>query len=261
MTLLDRLERRFGRYAIHNLTGLIVAGQVVGIFLGWGNAEFLQRWALVPQLVLEGQWWRLITFVFIPPGINILVFFAIYLFFIMGSALEAQWGAFRYNVYVLIAYIATIAAAFLVPGDAATVSYVGGSVFLAFAWLFPDFQILLMFILPVKVKYLAWITWAGYFLTLATGSMMARVLVLASISNFLLFFGYDIVLRVRHGQRTMERAVRRIRQERQAFHECAECGMTEKSDIDMQFRFCSKCDGNFEYCEEHLHNHEHRQSQ
>src|SRR4029077_2272748 len=114
----------------------------------------------VPEAVGWGEWWRLVSFLFTPPSGNpLLAIFALYFLWFMGGALEAQWGAFRYNVYVLIGYAMTVAAAFAFPYGAATNGYITGSIFLAFAYLFPDFQILLFFILPVKVKWLALITW------------------------------------------------------------------------------------------------------
>ncbi|MDA0833086.1 MAG: hypothetical protein O2955_12245 [Planctomycetota bacterium] len=260
MKLIDRLERHLGFLAIPNLTLFIVIGQAIGMFLGMSQHPLIDQWYLIGAQALQGEYHRLVMFIFLPPGFGILVMFALYLFLMMGTALENQWGRFRYTLYVLIAYFSTIAVAFILPEQVMTSAYIGGSVFLAFAWLYPEFELLLFFVLPVKIKYLAWITWAGYLLTLASGDATARLLVLSSILNFVLFFGVDIYHRIRWGHRTMKTTATRIKAKSQAFHRCAICGVTEKEDKKIDFRICSQCDGTLEYCENHLHNHEHRGS-
>ena len=172
MKLLDALERRFSRFAIPNLTLLLVMGQGLVVCLDFvqqanpdgGGVGLFQKCSLSAQDVLAGEWWRLLTFVFVvaPRVSPLLIIFALYLFFVMGRSLEAQWGTFRFNVYFLIGYLASIGAAFLQPAGTATCGYLAGSIFLAFAWLNPDFQILLMFVVPVRIKFLAWLTWLLY---------------------------------------------------------------------------------------------------
>ena len=154
MSWVEKLDRKFGRYAIPNLTLLIVCGQLTGFFLGHIKPEQLEQWELVASRLQEGELWRLVTFPMVPPGSGLLVLFGIYLFYLMGTALEHTWGTFRYNVYLLIAYLCTVAVSFLAPELPMSNAYIGGSVFLAFAWLYPEFQLLLMFILPVKIKWL-----------------------------------------------------------------------------------------------------------
>jgi len=259
MSWVDKLDRKFGRYAIPNLTLLIVCGQITGFFLGKFNPEQLEQWFLIAGRVQEGDWWRLVTFPMVPPGLNILVMFCIYLFYLMGTALENTWGTFRYNVYLLIAYLCTVGVSFINPEDPATTSYIAGSVFLAFAWLYPEFELRLMFILPVKIKWLALLTWFIYFKTFFTGSDMDRLLVTAAILNFLIFFSGDIFLRLRYGKRVMQQATQKIRDSVKPFHRCEVCGTTEKDDIHMDFRICSTCTGGLEYCENHIRDHEHRE--
>ena len=112
--------------------------------------------ALVPTKVLHGEVWRLVTFLCEPPTNNLVfAFFFWYLFFLMGTALESTWGVFRYNVYLLVGWAATVAVSFIQPEAPASAGFLQGSVFLAFAYLYPNFQLLLFFILPVKVKWLA----------------------------------------------------------------------------------------------------------
>ena len=259
--LIDKLERRLGRFAVPNVTQAIILGQMVSYVLALSNPHFRNGISLVPALVLQGEVWRLVTFIFDPPDTNILfAAFGWYMFFLMGTALEGQWGAFRYNLYLLIGYLATLAAVFLIPGarpEEANNIFLAGSVFLAFAYFYPDFQIYIFFILPVKIKYLAWLTWAGYLLALADGDWSTRATVLAAVANFLIFFGRDILQRMRSGQRRMEQARRQLATPKRVIHKCAICGATEKTHPQMDFRYCSKCAGSYEYCADHLRDHVH----
>lgn len=257
MGLLDRLERKLRRYAIPNVTLYLILGQVLFFVFEMSGRFVLDRVVLIPALVLAGEWWRLITFLFIPPVTSpIFILFAWYLFYLMGSALEGHWGAFRYNVFLLVGYVITVAVSFLMPFYPVTNLFIGGSVFLAFAFLYPDFQLYIFFILPVKIKWLALLTWIGYGYELLVGPGSTRLVVLASISNFLIFFGKDISWRMKTGKRRMAEQARQFSGKREAFHTCATCGKTDISHPQMEFRYCSDC-GGLGYCMEHIFNHEH----
>ena len=257
MGLLDNLERKLRRYAIPNVTLYLIIGQVLFFVFEMSGRFILERVLLIPSLVLAGQWWRLITFLFIPPSTSpIFIIFAWYIFYLMGTALEGHWGAFRYNLYLLVGYVVTVAVTFLFPYSAATNVFIAGSVFLAFAFLYPDFQLYIFFILPVKIKWLALLTWIGYAYELIFGTWHQRVLVLASISNFLLFFGKDISWRMKTGKRRMTEQARQFTGKKEAFHTCTICGKTDISHPQMEFRYCSDC-GGLGYCKDHIFNHAH----
>lgn len=259
MPLLNKLERLLRPYAVPNVTLLLAIAQVAGFLLLMADENKLEKLTLSGASLMDGEYWRLVTFLFYPCSTNVLfLFFGVYLFYLMGNALEAQWGPFRYNVYLIIAYLATVLGAFLAPHQAATNVLIGSSVFLAFAYLYPDFQLMLFFILPVKIKYLAMFTWIGYVIAFATGETITRVMIVAGVSNFLLFFGRDIVRSGRDRKRGMERKFRQTAAKRdKPFHCCAICGATERSHPKMDFRYCTQCSGSFEYCADHLRNHEH----
>ncbi len=264
MTMLDKLQRKFGRFALPNVTvSLICCQVVVYVLAGLGNQALADRLTLIPQLVLQGEVWRLFSFVFVVlQGVSpIWAFFFWYLFYLMGTTLEQSWGAFRYNVYLLIGWTTTVAATFvagwITPGVAASPEFLQASVFLAFAYLYPDFQLMLFFLLPVKIKWLALLQCLGYGLALLTGGWLSRMLVIASIANFLVFFGRDLVRRMRTGHRRMVDRADRIKQQEIPRHRCLVCGVTNKSDPQMDFRYCSKCAGGCCYCEDHLHRHQH----
>ena len=266
MSWQSEIERRFRRLAIPNLTGFLAGFQAALWLLvlvmppGAGRGAVLEGFLLVPDKVLEGEVWRLATFVFLPPGYGMLSIFCIYLFWLMGTALEGHWGTVRYNFYVLISVLATIAAAFLLPnGGPATNMFISSSVFLAFAYLFPNFTLSIYFILPIRIKWLALLTWIGYAFVLIGDDWSARASVLASICNFLLFFGREIFQNAKSGRRRMEAAFHRVAESGKPFHTCVICGLTERDEPHEDFRICSKCDaGTFEYCSQHLRNHEHR---
>lgn len=267
MRFLRRLEQTLGRFAVPQVTLALIVVQVLTYAIVFTQAPAKQgdavaRLQLIPeQVVHDGEWWRLVTFVAEPPFTNpVFAFFGWYLFYLMGNALEQHWGTFRYNLFLLVGYVATVAAAFLTPQLPASIEFLGGSVFLAFAFLYPDFQLMLFFILPVKIKWLALLTWIGYAFGLIVGDWNSRAMILASICNFLLFFWRDILDRAQTGHRRMrmQTAHYASRAKEPAYrHRCATCGITDKTHPNAEFRYCSKCAGGLAYCAEHLRNHEH----
>jgi hypothetical protein len=259
MKLLDRLERRIGRFAVPNVTVLVIVGQVLAYTLTYADQGLRKALELVPARVLDGEVWRLVTFLFLPPlTILIWAIFFWYLFLLMGTALEKTWGDFRFNAFLLIGWLATVGVSFLTPDTPAAAVFLQGSVFLAFAYMFPDFQLMLFFLLPIKIKWLALVQWLSYGYVLVRGSPIERLLVLAAVSNFLVFFGRDILRRMRAGRRKMAAQAERIAPaKKKPFHCCRVCGITDQSHPATDFRYCSKCAGACCYCEEHLRNHEH----
>ena len=262
MSLLDKLERALGRYAIHNLSIYIVIGQVFVLLGAMFNLIDPRLFVLVPARVLIGEWWRLLTFIFfipLPSGAfgSIFTAFALYMFYMMGSALEGYWGAFRYNLFLFLGYVLTVGAAFFMPGSAVTNLFLGASVFLAFAFLNPDFEFILFFILPVKVKWLALLAWVGYGVSFFLGTWPVRLQILASVGNFVLFFAGELFWGVRRGQRTVVRKAREFAEAGEPRHRCHVCGKTDLTHPQLDFRYCSKCAGDECYCPEHIHNHTH----
>ncbi len=266
MSLLNKLERFLGRFAIANLTLYLIIGQV----LFWGltvMAGFhLERIALLPYAVMAGQAWRLVTFLFVPPSLGtgalaiLFLAFAWYLFFLMGTALEHHWGDFRYNAFIGIGWLLTTAVAFLTPGAYASNVFLAGSVFLAFAYLNPNFELLIFLILPMRIKWIALLLWLYYGYVMALGTWSDRLGVLAATGNFLLFFSGDIIQQMRTGRRRMAYQARTFaaqKDEAAPRHRCRVCGKSNLTHPQMDFRYCSKCAGDQCYCSEHIFNHEH----
>jgi hypothetical protein len=257
MNWISTLEKRFGSWAVPNLTVYLLGFQAIGVVLlmsGYANEVDL---LLHGGMILErGQWWRLLSFMMLPKTLSpIWLFFAFYIFYMIGSALEQQWGAFRYNLFILFGYLLTVLMAFISPGSTVTNTYFLGCVFLAFATLFPNHQFLIFFILPVKVKWLAWLTAGMYVMVLFSADLGSRLAVVASFINYGIFFGHDFVANLKAGQRRKSYEQERSVIAAQPLHECAECGASDKSDPAMSFRYCSTC-GRC-YCEKHIGNHEH----
>ena len=197
MNWLYKLERRFGRFVITNLMLYIVTTMLFVAIFDMVIGFPLSRWlALIPAYVMQGQIWRLITFIFLPPATSPLALvLSLYFYYIMGSTLERVWGTFRFNLYYLFGMVGCMIAG-LITGYGTNV-YLNLSLFLAFAYLFPEHKVLLFYVIPIKMKYIAYLDWALFALELLTGSWSAKAAVIASLINFFIFFGPDIVERIR----------------------------------------------------------------
>jgi hypothetical protein len=276
MSLLSRLERYLGRFAIPHLTVVIIAGQA----LLWMAAQVpegvaIDRITLNPERVVHGEIWRLVTFLFAPPGDTTpLVIFYFLLLYLFGETLERHWGTFRFNVFLLIGYLANVAAAFIawgiykttpelaaavgpIGGPPASNTFLYGSLFLAFARLYPDFIINLFFVLPIRIKWLALVAWLWYGYTLVAGSWMERMLVLATVLNYLLFFGREHWREFRFGHRRRAFQAKAKKATAAPKHQCRVCGLSSDDSPKTLFRYCSKCVGQCCYCPEHIRDHEH----
>jgi hypothetical protein len=264
MSFLDKLERLFGGVAVRNLSRYLIIGQVAFVLASIMQVVRVDDLVYWPGGVMMGQWWRLITFIFVVPvpdlsnllGFVFLVF-GWSLFYTMGNALEGQWGAFRFNLFLFVSYVLTIALSFITPRYEVSNAYILGSVFIAFAYLYPDFEILLFMILPVRVKWLALITVVFGAYRFIVGSLPTRLQIAGPIVAFLLFFGRDILRTIQHGQRTRTRRAEKAAEESKPRHVCYVCGKTDRSHPQLDFRYCSRCAGDQCYCPEHIQNHAH----
>lgn len=256
MDILSILEKRFGHWAIRNLTLYLIAIQLIGVALLMGGYSRYEDLVLVGGLVQVGQWTRLLSFMMIPRTLSpIWLFFSFYVLYMIGSALEKEWGAFRFNLYVLCGYLLTILTAFIAPSAYIFNTYFLGGIFLAFATLFPQVEFRLFFFIPVKVKWLGWLTAGLYILTLLTADTGSRLGVGAALLNYLLFFGRGFVTHLQAGKRRKVYHTNRAVIAAQPLHHCTQCKATDKSHPTLGFRYCSTC-GKC-YCEEHMSTHSH----
>ena len=281
---LDRFCYKHPRLSIPGLMRYIVIGNVLVFLLdlfstgGAGIATTLLGFN--STAILHGQIWRLVTFVFVPYSSSNLFFFAItlYFYYFIGTALEREWGSNKFTIFYFFGVLLNIAVGFLV--GAASMYYVNMSMFFAFATLYPDLQFLLFFIIPVKAKWLAWFD-AAYFAivvlrSLLGGHVLLALLPVVAVLNYLLFFVSDISNQVsywkrRAGFRANARPKNRsgggpkvvnfhdAKTKEGYLHKCAVCGKTDVTDPQMEFRYCSRCNGYYCYCADHINNHIHIQ--
>lgn len=286
MNWINKLERKCGKFAIPNLMYYIIILYTFGFVLSLVAPEFyFQYLSLDANAVLHGQVWRLITFLIQPPSSNVwFMIFALHLYYMIGQQLEYAWGTFRFNLYFFTGVLFHILAAlvtFFITGVSFPIGtgYLNLSLFFAYAAIYPNQQFLLFFVLPVKVKYLAWVDAAyfGYailqaFLPAYGGGVFGiiyqanAIAAAVSILNFLIFYlstrnlkrySPKEVHRKKVYRRAMNEAKRESAGPGGAKHRCTVCGRTELDDPNLEFRYCSKCNGNYEYCQDHLFTHEH----
>lgn len=299
-------ERKFGKYAIKNLSLMLIICYGFGYLFQMVWPGFLQYLYLNPyQIVFKGQIWRLVTWMIVPPSsFDFFTLLMLYFYYSIGTTLERTWGTYRYNVYIFSGALFTILGAFLLFGytllfqrDVVALTgigyydfvarmfstyYVNMSIFLAFAATFPNMQILLFFFIPIKVKVMGIIYGAllvyqflvGYGNELAGyGSEYAainagintanRFVIGASLMNFIVFFITSrgkVHMTPRQARKRSEFKREIKKTSKITRHKCAVCGRTEETNPELEFRFCSKCDGNYEYCEEHIFTHTHVKS-
>lgn len=305
MGFMNKMERKLGKYALPNLSLYLILCYAAGYIISIINSDFVHYLTLNPFEIMQGQVWRVITWVLIPPNESNIFFLLLMLYFYysIGTNLERTWGTFYYNVYIFGGIFFTVLASFGLAGylyfdvkDTAELGilmsyygiesrsaldfcayfyeyqspvfyalfstyYINMSIFLAFAATYPDMQVLLMFMIPIKVKYLGIIYAIMIVLDMVQGGWLFAFTIGASLLNFVLFF----LLTRKNKPHRSPKQMKRQMEYRQAArpqtnitrHKCAICGRTEKDDPTLEFRFCSKCEGNYEYCQEHLFTHEH----
>lgn len=302
MNFLNKMERKLGKYAIPNLSLYLILGYVLGYILEFVSPAVIDFLTLNPYLILHGQIWRLVTWIIIPPSqLDLFTIIMLMFYYSVGTNLERTWGTFSYNVYLFMGMIFTIVGSFLIMGisyipalhsflmrDMANsyaglylalyeyreyfraVSYgfstyfVNMSIFLGFAATFPEVQVLLMFIIPIKVKWMGIAYGILLFVQFLQSNIVGKITIAASLLNFVVFF---LMMRSGIGMRISPRQVKRRHDYNRevkhakaasvAKHKCAVCGRNSEDNPEAEFRFCSKCNGNYEYCQEHLFTHTH----
>lgn len=301
---MSKFEKKFGKYAIPNLTMILIACYIIGYIIQLINADFLYYLTLDPVAILHGQVWRVLTWILVPPeSFDIFTVIMLIFYYNIGTLMERTLGTYRYNVYLIGGILMTVLASFLCTGvvhffpevlgestrmivegyvqlkshqageEISFLSvasnlgsrffstyYMNIAIFLAFAVCYPNLQVLLMFVIPVKVKWMGILDLVLLGLELFTGNIFTKFAVGAALLNFLVF--YLQVKNLSHLKPTQIK--RRMEYQREVHkangitrHKCAICGQTEETAPDLEFRFCSKCNGNYEYCENHLYTHEH----
>ena len=271
------------RFGIPNLMRVIVIGNVavyVLMLLTQANdANALSFLTLNLNALLHGEVWRLVTFVFVPAYSSpFALLISLYFYYWIGSTLERQWGTAKFNLYYISGALLTVLGvvlASLITGNpyltAAGTGYVNLSMFFAFAFLFPDTTVLLFFILPVKMKWLAYLDGAlfAFDIIKAIGAhnWAGVVLPIVALLNFAVFIWPEVHYlkeraKYQNSRKTVQFRQAQQQQAKQAQqqgyrHKCAVCGRTDTDYPDLQFRYCSKCVGYHCFCQDHIFNHVH----
>ena len=284
------LRRKFDRFiynnshkGIPNLMLLICIGMLISYFimLADGSGMYYSAICFDRDRILHGQIWRLLTYIFIPQSGGLWVFLLLFAYYGIGRMVEQAWGTLKFNLFyftgVLIMDIAG-----LILGGTPSSSYLHLSLFLALATLYPDNKVLLMYIIPLKMKYLAW----AYLLLLLVDIVRLDFFPVFALLNYFLFFGGEWInvlpdswqRKIRSGKARVERPnpdwasayKRPVRSERTkkakvvdapAYrHKCTVCGRTDVTNPELEFRYCSRCSGYWCYCQDHINDHAHIQS-
>lgn len=286
MKWMNKLERKLGRYAIPNLMFYIIILYVAGFVLQLIDPSFYPLYlSLDAGAILHGQVWRLFTFLIQPPpSDSLFMIFALYLYYMIGKQLEYVWGTFKFNLYFFMGVFFNILATFTAYGLFGVALpmgtyYLNTALFLSYAVIYPNEMFYLFFFIPVKVKWLAWLEVAYFgsdiikaFLPKYGGGVfgiyykaIALEIAIALLNFFIFFlatrnkakFSPKEVKRRKMYQKAVREARQTVQYENGAKHRCHVCGRTELDDETLEFRYCSKCNGNYEYCQDHLFTHEH----
>lgn len=280
---LDRFCYKHPKLGIRNLMLYVVVGNIIVYLLNMLgphdiSSSLSASLAFAPGLIFQGEIWRLVTFIFVPMSSDpFSLVLSLYFYYWVGSTLEREWGSVKFTVFygmgVLFNIVAGLILGIFSPASiTADITYLNLSLFFAFGTLFPDLRILLFFLISVKVKWMAWIdavffVWA-FLANLISLNWVGALLPVVAILNYILFFWSDIfsffkyhLRRARHqnSRQTInfKETTRRAQQQKGYIHKCAVCGKTDTDHPDETFRYCSKCNGYYCYCSEHIGNHVH----
>ena len=256
-------------FGIPNLMRYITAANVAIWVLGAINRSFLGVLTFDPALILHGQIWRLVSFIFYPPSMGLLAFLAFWFYYWIGSTLEAQWGTGQFTIYYFSGVILTVLYGFIIyfiTGRSVNLGseYIYLSMFFSFAVLYPDMQVLFMYIIPIKIKYLAIVDAVFFAYSVIANSFPVNLLPLVALINFFIFCGGELFASLprRPSKNTVNfrqesARIRREQKDKLYTHKCAVCGRTDVDHPELEFRYCSKCQGYHYFCSDHINNHIH----
>lgn len=267
--LLATLERRIGRYAPANITYWLVGLSGLVYLLLMARPDLAEAFTLTREGLSRGEVWRLATFLFMPWSSAsgtfgpLLTLFALFFLYTIGTSLEAEWGTFRFDLFYALAALGTVASS-LVFGSV-TNFFINESLFLAFATVFPEYEILLFLVLPVRVKWLGLLAGAALAWQFLGGTMPERAAIVVALGAWLLFCGPTFLAHLRGRAGGVQKARRASRWQEIAApvarppRVCALCGKSEKDDPKLDFRVCTcaRCGGKATtYCLEHARSHQ-----
>ena len=272
---IDRFCALHPRFGIPGLMRFIVGGNVMiyllSMFAGAGTLDFL---ALYPAAVLRGEIWRIVTYVFLPTNSGIWLLISCVFYYWLGGALENIWGSAKFTLYYVSGMILTALGAilgFLIDGISIPIygaTYVNTAMFVAYAMMAPDAMVRIYFVIPIKMKWVAWFEMAVYavqVLRYAFKGLWGMALIpVVAMRNLFVFFAPAVQRKVERARAhhrpeavQFRKAVKEQQRNKGYNHKCCVCGKTDTEHPELQFRYCSKCEGYHCFCEEHIFNHVH----
>lgn len=271
---IDMFCYRHPKFGIPNLMLYIVVISLAVWLLSIMDSSrtLLSYFAFSPELILKGQVWRLITFMFIPQDLSMWALLFFYFYYWIGSTLEREWGTARFNIFIFSGVILTIIygmVIYFITGQSASIGtyYIYLSMFFSFATLYPNTQVLFMFIIPVKIKWLAYINAAFFVFEMLSTKFPFNLLPLIAMLNYLIFFGADLISSISSGRTHYSKTTVNFNREKQKIkyeqrqkdynYKCCVCGRTDRDFPNLEFRYCSKCAGYHCFCQDHINNHIH----
>ena len=275
MRFLDRMERRFGKYAIKNLMIYMSVLYGLGFVVSTINPSvYATTLCLRPSKVMSGEIWRLVTWLMYPPSTS--AFFGlimIYVYFSLGTMIERICGTFRFNLFLLggiLMHVAAVMLIYIFTGTdiLLTPENLNMTIMLAYMALIPDAVFVLFFIIPIKAKYLGVIYLVMTLMSFFGGNVAVKVSIAVSLVNFAIFYftsaaqakdklSRSIISAIKKREKARSNVTRMKPESGGPRHRCAVCGRTELDDPNLEFRYCSKCAGEYEYCMDHLYTHVH----
>lgn len=288
MIFMNKIERKYGRFAIKNLTFYLIATYILGFVLTLIEPKIMAYFWLEPYFILKGEVWRLITWIILPSmSFDFWTIIMLLFYYSIGRALERRWGDFRYNIYIfggifmitlssfVLYFIQGYNLPFVMTGGIFTTYSLFMMLFFGFALTYPEEYVMLYFIIPIKMKWMALINGVFVVYLFIKGGVVSRTEIIAAAVNFAIFFaligGFKALFR-NGKQRPINRGLKKVKPTKiipisgrtaeadntnMPRHKCAVCGRTENDGEDLEFRYCSKCDGDYEYCQDHLYTHQH----
>lgn len=277
---IDRFCYRHPRFGIRNLMLFVIIGQIIVFLFSMMDRTgyFISYLLFNPQLIIRGQIWRLITFIFVPESSNLFTLaISLYFYYFIGNTLERNWGTPKFTLYYLCGVLCTVVYG-MIAGLIGNVgyfgmgsSYINLSMFFVFATFFPENRVLLFFIIPIKIKWLAYLDAALFAFSFISAIMAGQILIafvpVVAVLNYFIFCGDVIADRFsRNKYKRAPNVVNFKKAAKQAHAEtqnkgytrkCAVCGRTDTDHPNLEFRYCSRCEGYHCFCEDHINNHIH----
>ena len=261
---IDKFCAKHPRFGIPNLAMYVAIGQVaVGILDLIMRGRLTAAMTFYSPYILRGEVWRLITFILVPSASNpFWLLLGCYVTFWTGQMLEREWGTAKFSLFYLCGVLWSIVGGMVL--GSASIYYIHLSFFLVIATMYSEMQVLFMFVVPMKMKWLALLDVA---LILLDGLQYGLIVVLWAVPSFINYFIFTWPfwsMKLGFARRkadpqviNFKRAQKKAQETGGYMHKCAVCGLTDQDDPNMEFRYCSKCDGYYCYCANHINNHIH----